>query len=141
MDIENSFITKWKDTQVSQAGDLLIEVYVERKEPDCSIIIRISPVMEAEELTNDILAIKNIIPTKGDIWATFEVIENEELERPLHYTENVLEQVLRWSSLAEPGSAYLVVKRFLTIDTIKHYNGRYCYFTLQLQLKIQVAKG
>ncbi|XP_005681551.2 PREDICTED: arf-GAP with Rho-GAP domain, ANK repeat and PH domain-containing protein 2 isoform X2 [Capra hircus] len=124
MDIENSFITKWKDTQVSQAGDLLIEVYVERKEPDCSIIIRISPVMEAEELTNDILAIKNIIPTKDDIWATFEVIENEELERPLHYTENILEQVLRWSSLAEPGSAYLVVKRFLTIDTIKHYNER-----------------
>ncbi|XP_057581638.1 arf-GAP with Rho-GAP domain, ANK repeat and PH domain-containing protein 2 isoform X2 [Hippopotamus amphibius kiboko] len=124
MDIENSFITKWKDTQVSQAGDLLIEVYVERKEPDCSIIVRISPVMEAEELTNDILAIKNIIPTKDDIWATFEVIENEELERPLHYTENVLEQVLRWSSLAEPGSAYLVVKRFLTIDTIKHYDER-----------------
>ncbi|KAM5272410.1 arf-GAP with Rho-GAP domain, ANK repeat and PH domain-containing protein 2 [Ctenodactylus gundi] len=121
MDIENSFITKWKNTQVSQAGDLLIEVFVERKEPDCSIIIRISPVMEAEELTNDMLAIKNIVPTKGDIWATFEVIENEELERPLHYTENVLEQVLRWSSLAEPGSAYLVVKRFLTIDTIKHY--------------------
>lgn len=119
MDIENSFITKWKDTQVSQAGDLLIEVFVERKEPDCSIIIRISPVMEAEELTNDVLAIKNILPTKGDIWATFEVIENEELERPLHYTENVLEQVLQWSSLAEPGSAYLVVKRFLTIDTIK----------------------
>ncbi|XP_047422057.1 arf-GAP with Rho-GAP domain, ANK repeat and PH domain-containing protein 2 isoform X2 [Sciurus carolinensis] len=121
MDIENSFITKWKDTQVSQAGDLLIEVYVERKEPDCSIIIRISPVMEAEELTNDILAIKNIIPTKGDIWATFEVIENEELERPLHYTENVLEQVLRWSSLAEPGSAYLVVKKFLTMDVIKYH--------------------
>nr|Q8BZ05.2 RecName: Full=Arf-GAP with Rho-GAP domain, ANK repeat and PH domain-containing protein 2; AltName: Full=Centaurin-delta-1; Short=Cnt-d1 [Mus musculus] len=119
MDIENSFITKWKDTQVSQAGDLLIEVFVERKEPDCSIIIRISPVMEAEELTNDILAIKNIIPMKGDIWATFEVIENEELERPLHYTENVLEQVLQWSSLAEPGSAYLVVKRFLTVDSIK----------------------
>lgn len=105
--------------EVSQAGDLLIEVFVERKEPDCSIIIRVSPVMEAEELTNDILAIKNILPTKGDIWATFEVIENEELERPLHYTENVLEQVLQWSSLAEPGSAYLVVKRFLTIDTIK----------------------
>uniref|UniRef100_A0A2K5WW77 Arf-GAP with Rho-GAP domain, ANK repeat and PH domain-containing protein 2 n=1 Tax=Macaca fascicularis TaxID=9541 RepID=A0A2K5WW77_MACFA len=124
MDIENSFITKWKDTQVSQAGDLLIEVYVERKEPDCSIIIRISPVMEAEELTNDILAIKNIIPTKGDIWATFEVIENEELERPLHYKENVLEQVLRWSSLAEPGSAYLVVKKFLTADTIKHCSDR-----------------
>lgn len=43
------------------------------------LLLQISPVMEAEELTNDILAIKNIIPVKGDIWATFEVIENEEL--------------------------------------------------------------
>lgn len=43
------------------------------------LLLQISPVMEAEELTNDILAIKNIIPTKDDIWATFEVIENEEL--------------------------------------------------------------
>ncbi|NWS57614.1 ARAP2 protein, partial [Chunga burmeisteri] len=121
MDIENSFITRWKDTQVSQAGDLLIEVYVERKEPDCSIIIRVSPLMEAEELTNDVLGIKNIIPNKDDIWAAFEVLENGELERPLHYTENVLEQVLRWSSLPEPGTAYLIIKRFLTADMIKLY--------------------
>ncbi|XP_019470456.1 arf-GAP with Rho-GAP domain, ANK repeat and PH domain-containing protein 2 isoform X3 [Meleagris gallopavo] len=124
MDIENSFITRWKDTQVSQAGDLLIEVYVERKEPDCSIIIRVSPLTEAEELTNDILGIKNITPNKDDIWATFEVLENGELERPLHYTENVLEQVLHWSSLPEPGAAYLIIKRFLTADMIKLYNER-----------------
>ncbi|NWS99399.1 ARAP2 protein, partial [Mionectes macconnelli] len=122
MDIENSFITKWKDTQVSQAGDLLIEVYVERKEPDCSIIIRVSPLMEAEELTNDVLGIKNIIPNKDDIWAAFEVLENGELERPLHYTENVLEQVLHWSSLPEPGTAYLIIKRFLTADMMNLYS-------------------
>ncbi|XP_042664183.1 arf-GAP with Rho-GAP domain, ANK repeat and PH domain-containing protein 2 isoform X2 [Tyto alba] len=122
MDIENSFITRWKDTQVSQAGDLLIEVYVERKEPDCSIIIRVSPLMEAEELTNDVLGIKNIIPNRDDIWAAFEVLENGELERPLHYTENVLEQVLHWSSLPEPGTAYLIIKRFLTADMIKLYS-------------------
>ncbi|NWR66893.1 ARAP2 protein, partial [Bucorvus abyssinicus] len=122
MDIENSFITRWKDTQVSQAGDLLIEVYVERKEPDCSIIIRVSPLTEAEELTNDVLGIKNIIPNKDDIWAAFEVLENGELERPLHYTENVLEQVLHWSSLPEPGTAYLIIKRFLTTDMIKLYS-------------------
>ncbi|XP_027498787.1 arf-GAP with Rho-GAP domain, ANK repeat and PH domain-containing protein 2 [Corapipo altera] len=122
MDIENSFITKWKDTQVSQAGDLLIEVYVERKEPDCSIIIRVSPLMEAEELTNDVLGIKNIIPNKDDIWAAFEVLENGELERPLHYTENVLEQVLHWSSLPEPGTAYLIIKRFLTADMMNRYS-------------------
>uniref|UniRef100_A0A8C2U5S9 ArfGAP with RhoGAP domain, ankyrin repeat and PH domain 2 n=1 Tax=Coturnix japonica TaxID=93934 RepID=A0A8C2U5S9_COTJA len=124
MDIENSFITRWKDTQVSQAGDLLIEVYVEKKEPDCSIIIRVSPLTEAEELTNDILGIKNITPNKDDIWATFEVLENGELERPLHYTENVLEQVLHWSSLPEPGTAYLIIKRFLTANMMKLYNER-----------------
>uniref|UniRef100_A0A8B9ZJQ4 ArfGAP with RhoGAP domain, ankyrin repeat and PH domain 2 n=1 Tax=Anas platyrhynchos TaxID=8839 RepID=A0A8B9ZJQ4_ANAPL len=123
MDIENSFITRWKDTQVSQAGDLLIEVYVERKEPDCSIIIRVSPLTEAEELTNDVLGIKNITPNKDDIWAAFEVLENGELERPLHYTENVLEQVLHWSSLPEPGTAYLIIKRFLTTDMMKLYSG------------------
>uniref|UniRef100_A0A8D0FRT3 ArfGAP with RhoGAP domain, ankyrin repeat and PH domain 2 n=1 Tax=Strix occidentalis caurina TaxID=311401 RepID=A0A8D0FRT3_STROC len=122
MDIENSFITRWRDTQVSQAGDLLIEVYVERKEPDCSIIIRVSPLMEAEELTSDVLGIKNIIPNKDDIWTAFEVLENGELERPLHYTENVLEQVLHWSSLPEPGTAYLIIKRFLTADMIKFYS-------------------
>ncbi|XP_063166022.1 arf-GAP with Rho-GAP domain, ANK repeat and PH domain-containing protein 2 isoform X2 [Candoia aspera] len=114
MDIENSFITKWKDTQISQAGDLLIEVYVERKEPDCSIIIRISPTMEAEELTNDVLGIKNITPHKDDTWATFEVIENGELERPLHCTENILEQILHWSSLASPSNACLIIKKFPT---------------------------
>ncbi|NXO03060.1 ARAP2 protein, partial [Rhinopomastus cyanomelas] len=119
MDIENSFITRWKDTQVSQAGDLLIEVYVERKEPDCSVIIRVSPLMEAEELTSDVLGIKRITPNKDDIWATFEVIEHGELERPLHYTENILEQVLHWSSLAEPGAAYLIIKRFLTADVMR----------------------
>ncbi|XP_072190190.1 arf-GAP with Rho-GAP domain, ANK repeat and PH domain-containing protein 2 isoform X2 [Excalfactoria chinensis] len=124
MDIENSFITRWKNTQVSQAGDLLIEVYVEKKEPDCSIIIRVSPLTEAEELTNDILGIKNITPNKDDIWATFEVLENGELERPLHYTENVLEQVLHWSSLPEPGTAYLIIKRFLTANMMKLYNER-----------------
>ncbi|NWW72698.1 ARAP2 protein, partial [Climacteris rufus] len=122
MDIENSFIMRWKDTQVSQAGDLLIEVYVERKEPDCSIIIRVSPLMEAEELTNDVLGIKNIIPNKDDIWAAFEVLENGELERPLHYTENVLEQILHWSSLPEPGTAYLIIKRFLTADMMNLYS-------------------
>lgn len=49
-------------------------------------------------------------------------------ERPLHYTENVLEQVLHWSSLPEPGTAYLIIKRFLTADMMKLYNGMYFFF-------------
>ncbi|XP_015273680.1 PREDICTED: arf-GAP with Rho-GAP domain, ANK repeat and PH domain-containing protein 2 [Gekko japonicus] len=117
MDIENSFITKWNDTPVSQAGDLLVEVYVERKEPDCSVIVRVSPMMEAEELTTDVLEIKSITPHRDDRWTAFEVIENGELERLLHYTENVLEQILHWSSLPDPSSACLIIKKFPSADT------------------------
>lgn len=33
-------------------------------------------------------------------------------ERPLHHSERVLEQVLEWSGLDCPSSAFLVIKRF-----------------------------
>lgn len=42
-------------------------------------VLQVSPLMEAEELTNDVLGIKNIVPSKDDIWAVFEVLENGEL--------------------------------------------------------------
>nr|XP_006003528.1 PREDICTED: arf-GAP with Rho-GAP domain, ANK repeat and PH domain-containing protein 2 isoform X2 [Latimeria chalumnae] len=121
MEKENVFITQWKNTQVSQAGDLLIEVYLEKKEIDRCNIIRVSPNMRVEELTKHILEIKNIIPHRRDMWTTFEAIENGELERPLQSEEKVLEQVLQWSSLEEPGSAYLVVKRFQAANKIRSY--------------------
>ncbi|XP_072256704.1 arf-GAP with Rho-GAP domain, ANK repeat and PH domain-containing protein 3 isoform X2 [Pyxicephalus adspersus] len=110
MDLENSLITTWKDVQLSQAGDLIIEVYLERKEQDCCVTLKVSPVMTAEELTNQVLDMRNI-PASTDIWLTFEVFENGELERPLHPKERVLEQALQWCKLAEPSSAYLLVKK------------------------------
>ncbi|XP_018410388.1 PREDICTED: arf-GAP with Rho-GAP domain, ANK repeat and PH domain-containing protein 3 [Nanorana parkeri] len=110
MDLENSLITSWKDVQLSQAGDLIIEVYLERKEQDCCVTLKVSPIMTAEELTNQVLDMRNI-PASTDIWLTFEVFENGELERPLHPKERVLEQALQWCKLAEPSSAYLLVKK------------------------------
>ncbi|XP_048175500.1 arf-GAP with Rho-GAP domain, ANK repeat and PH domain-containing protein 3 isoform X3 [Corvus hawaiiensis] len=41
MDLENSLITTWKDTQLSQAGDLIIEVYLEQKVPDCCVTLKL----------------------------------------------------------------------------------------------------
>ncbi|XP_069781089.1 arf-GAP with Rho-GAP domain, ANK repeat and PH domain-containing protein 2 isoform X3 [Narcine bancroftii] len=121
MEIENSFITTWKDTQIAQAGDLILEVYLEKKEADCCIIIRVSPTMTAGELTHAVLETKSIIIEENVVWATFEVIENGDLERALHYQENVLEQVLQWSMLPEPESAYLITKQFQVANTIKSY--------------------
>ncbi|XP_041444701.1 arf-GAP with Rho-GAP domain, ANK repeat and PH domain-containing protein 3-like isoform X2 [Xenopus laevis] len=110
MDLEISLITTWKDVQLSQAGDLIIEVYLELKIPDCCVTLKVSPVMTAEELTNQVLDMRNISASM-DVWLTFEVFENGELERPLHPKEKVLEQALQWCKLAEPSSAFLLVKK------------------------------
>ncbi|KAJ1214669.1 hypothetical protein NDU88_002287 [Pleurodeles waltl] len=123
MNIENSFITKWKDTQVSPEEDVLIDIYVNKKESECCVLIKVSPTMEADELTKTVLRLKKITPDTYDIWATFEVINNGELERPLHYREKVLKAVLQWSSLPEPESAYLIVKRFQKTDAMKSHQG------------------
>ncbi|XP_062485280.1 arf-GAP with Rho-GAP domain, ANK repeat and PH domain-containing protein 3 isoform X2 [Pezoporus occidentalis] len=110
MDLENSLITTWKDTQLSQAGDLIIEVYLEQKLPDCCVTLKVSPTMTAEELTNHVLEMRNVAASL-DVWLTFEALENGELERPLHPKEKVLEQALQWCKLPEPSAAYLLVKK------------------------------
>ncbi|NXF59375.1 ARAP3 protein, partial [Ciccaba nigrolineata] len=110
MDLENSLITTWKDTQLSQAGDLIIEVYLEQKLADCCVTLKVSPTMTAEELTNQVLEMRNVAASL-DIWLTFEALENGELERPLHPKEKVLEQALQWCKLPEPSAAYLLVRK------------------------------
>ncbi|XP_077465087.1 arf-GAP with Rho-GAP domain, ANK repeat and PH domain-containing protein 3 isoform X2 [Stigmatopora argus] len=111
MELEISLITSWKDTQLSQAGDLIIEVYLETKTPDSCITLKVSPNMCAEELTNQVLYMRNVPAGDRDVWMTFEVIEDGQLERPLHPKEKVLEQALQWCKMADPSSAYLLVKR------------------------------
>ncbi|XP_076595115.1 arf-GAP with Rho-GAP domain, ANK repeat and PH domain-containing protein 3 isoform X2 [Chaetodon auriga] len=111
IELEISLITTWKDTQLSQAGDLIIEVYLEMKIPDCCITLKVSPTMCAEELTNQVLFMRNVPAGDKDVWMTFEAIEDGQLERPLHPKEKVLEQALQWCKMADPSSAYLVVKR------------------------------
>uniref|UniRef100_A0A8C0J156 ArfGAP with RhoGAP domain, ankyrin repeat and PH domain 3 n=1 Tax=Chelonoidis abingdonii TaxID=106734 RepID=A0A8C0J156_CHEAB len=102
MDLENSLITTWRDVQLSQAGDLIIEVYLEQKLPDCCVTLKVSPTMTAEELTNQVLEMRNM-PASLDIWLTFEALENGELE--------VLEQALQWCNYLEPSTAYLLVRK------------------------------
>ncbi|XP_013855170.1 arf-GAP with Rho-GAP domain, ANK repeat and PH domain-containing protein 3 [Austrofundulus limnaeus] len=81
------------------------------KMPDCCITLKVSPTMCAEELTNQVLYMRNIPAGDKDIWMTFEAIEDGQLERPLHPKEKVLEQALQWCKMADPSSAYLVVKK------------------------------
>ncbi|XP_061816985.1 arf-GAP with Rho-GAP domain, ANK repeat and PH domain-containing protein 2 isoform X1 [Nerophis lumbriciformis] len=115
MERENSFITRWndkKDTTFSPAGDLIFEVYLEKREPENCCLIKVSPSMRSAELVEAVLSMRNLVFSSDDLWTTFEVIENAELERPLHHSEKILEQVLEWSTLDCPSSAFLVLKKF-----------------------------
>ncbi|XP_068164232.1 arf-GAP with Rho-GAP domain, ANK repeat and PH domain-containing protein 2 isoform X2 [Antennarius striatus] len=115
MERENSFITRWndkKDATFSPAGDLIFEVYLEKREPENCCLIKISPTMRSGELAETALNMRNVTVNADDLWTTFEVIENGELERPLHPGEKVLEQVLDWRSLDCPSSAFLLIKKF-----------------------------
>ncbi|XP_076144519.1 arf-GAP with Rho-GAP domain, ANK repeat and PH domain-containing protein 2 [Alosa pseudoharengus] len=113
MEKENSFITRWKDTtQFSPAGDLIFEVYLEKKEPETCCIVKVSPTMHSVELASCTLGMKGLKGMDEELWTTYEVLDNGELERPLHYKEKILEQVLEWSSLEDPSSAFLIVKKF-----------------------------
>ncbi|KAM9834175.1 arf-GAP with Rho-GAP domain, ANK repeat and PH domain-containing protein 2 isoform 2-T2 [Syngnathus typhle] len=112
---ENSFITRWndkKDTAFSPAGDLIFEVYLEKRQPENCCLIKVWPSMRSAELAETALSMRDVPFHAGDAWTTFEVIENGELERPLHHSEKILEQVLEWSELDCPSSAFLVLKKF-----------------------------
>ncbi|XP_042367788.1 arf-GAP with Rho-GAP domain, ANK repeat and PH domain-containing protein 2 isoform X2 [Plectropomus leopardus] len=115
MERENSFITRWnekKDATFSPAGDLIFEVYLEKREPENCCLIKVSPSMRSSELAETSLSMRNVTFSADDCWTTFEVIENGELERPLHHSEKILEQVLEWSALDCPRCAFLVIKKF-----------------------------
>ncbi|XP_048825893.1 arf-GAP with Rho-GAP domain, ANK repeat and PH domain-containing protein 2 [Brienomyrus brachyistius] len=113
METENNFIMSWKDVTLSRAGDLIFEVYLEKKEAENCCLIKVSPTMRSDELADAVLSMRNVeVLDAADLWTTFETIENGELERPLYPKEKVLEQVLEWSALEDPGSAFLVIKKF-----------------------------
>ncbi|TKS92897.1 Arf-GAP with [Collichthys lucidus] len=108
-DLISNYITLFN---FSPAGDLIFEVYLEKKQPENCCLIKVSPSMRSTELVETALSMRNIAFTADDFWTTFEVIENGELERPLHHSEKILEQVLEWSNLDYPSSAFLVIKKF-----------------------------
>ncbi|XP_074068843.1 arf-GAP with Rho-GAP domain, ANK repeat and PH domain-containing protein 3 isoform X2 [Macrotis lagotis] len=110
IDLEVSLITTWKDVQLSQAGDIIMEVYLEQQLPDNCVTLKVSPTLTAEELTNQVLEMRGAA-AGTDLWLTFEIREHGELERPLHPKERVLEQALQWCQLPEPGSASLLLRK------------------------------
>ncbi|XP_032872504.1 arf-GAP with Rho-GAP domain, ANK repeat and PH domain-containing protein 1-like, partial [Amblyraja radiata] len=74
--------------------------------------------MTAQELTNDVLYLRKLVTKERDNWCCFEVIDKEEMERPLHHTEKVL-PILH----ALATDSYVVVKRNTALDNMLMYLG------------------
>lgn len=64
--------------QLSQAGDLIMEVYLEQQLPDNCVTLKVSPTLTAEELTNQVLEMRGTA-AGTDLWVTFEILEHGEL--------------------------------------------------------------
>ncbi|MED6233545.1 hypothetical protein ATANTOWER_013218, partial [Ataeniobius toweri] len=65
--------------QFCPAGDLIFEVYLERREPEQCCLIKLTPGMRSSELVETALSMRNATFEADDLWTTFEVIENGEL--------------------------------------------------------------
>lgn len=50
------------------------------------------------------------------------------IERPLHPKEKVLEQALQWCTMADPSSAYLLVKKVPRGEMIDIFTGDFIGF-------------
>ncbi|MEQ2280567.1 hypothetical protein AMECASPLE_021213 [Ameca splendens] len=65
--------------QFCPAGDLIFEVYLERREPEQCCLIKLTPGMRSSELVETALSMRNATFEADELWTTFEVIENGEL--------------------------------------------------------------
>lgn len=115
-------IIKMRDACLMQssqnAGDFICTVYLEEKKADCELSLKVPATMTAQELTNDVLYLRKLVTKERDNWCCFEVIDKEEMERPLHHTEKVL-PILH----ALATDSYVVVKRNTALDNMLMYLG------------------
>uniref|UniRef100_A0A8C2CMX0 ArfGAP with RhoGAP domain, ankyrin repeat and PH domain 2 n=1 Tax=Cyprinus carpio TaxID=7962 RepID=A0A8C2CMX0_CYPCA len=113
------FQTEGHTAQESRVVEDLINNYTQLFSNNTDVCVyKVSPSMRSDELAISTLEMKGMEVKAQDLWTTFEVIENGEMERPLHYKEKILEQVLEWSSLEDPSSKVHLHSFWFLIETI-----------------------
>uniref|UniRef100_A0A3B3VFP0 Rho-GAP domain-containing protein n=1 Tax=Poecilia latipinna TaxID=48699 RepID=A0A3B3VFP0_9TELE len=118
METENSFITRWnekKDTAVSRPtrnNKIYNVVWFTCVRPGCELAPRVSNSSEVRRQEWLSLSLFGGSATFPITMTDHEVCCSLSTERPLHHSEKILEQVLEWSALDCPSSAFLVIKKF-----------------------------
>ncbi|XP_076843687.1 arf-GAP with Rho-GAP domain, ANK repeat and PH domain-containing protein 1 isoform X2 [Brachyhypopomus gauderio] len=93
-------------------------VYLEKREQDAELLVQVGVSITVEELVLEVLKIRRIQPAHGEFWRCYEV--KEEIERELHYKEEVLPVYYSLS----PQSHLLVKRSHYTSDINKYLNGK-----------------
>lgn len=88
---------------VKQSGDLKVWIRVEldqagEREKDLQVSVTLTPTKTVHDVLREL---RNKIQTEPYQCTLYEVILDETLERPLHYTERLLDTVLRWTYWVE----------------------------------------
>ncbi|CAH1777280.1 unnamed protein product [Owenia fusiformis] len=82
----------------SQAGDLLIAIYLYNNRDDPIANVKVPAQMTCQQLLDQLLKGGKVPAGTDKDWGLFEVICSGELERPVHCCERVLDVILRWAS-------------------------------------------
>ncbi|CAH2225908.1 arf-GAP with Rho-GAP domain, ANK repeat and PH domain-containing 1 isoform X4 [Pelobates cultripes] len=101
--------------------DFICHVYLGEKNPEMQQIVHIPVTMTAQELTETLLERRNIRAKDREYWSCFEVDESEGLERPLHFSENVLPIF----HSEKTSKSHVVVKKNLHMEAMLHYISEY----------------
>lgn len=94
------------------AGDILVGIYVYNRHWGKCLNMKLSPSMTALDICTSAVQQTRIKDPLHSL-AIFEVVCNENLERPLHHSEIVLSVTLRWAcwSDADARDNYLVIRK------------------------------
>lgn len=118
LNITSTIMKVRNENQVKRRGcDFICTVYLNEKKAECEQSVHIAVTMTAQELVEALLERRNIRVKEGDYWICSEVDNSGELERPLHYSE----QVLPIFHSQVNNSSHLVVKKDPHMEGMLHY--------------------
>ncbi|XP_061684471.1 arf-GAP with Rho-GAP domain, ANK repeat and PH domain-containing protein 1-like isoform X2 [Syngnathoides biaculeatus] len=106
--------TKFPSTE--PGGHFICTVYLEEKKDTAEQHVKIPASMTSAELTCEILDRRNIPVKDKEYWNCWEVVDKEEMERPLHYRERVLPILHSFGT-----DSHLLIKKHVAMEAMIIY--------------------
>ena len=122
----NGSINPLSRSQQNPSADMLVGVYLHDRQSGPCVNVRISSTMTADDLLAYVIRHAKL-PDPPTQLAVFEVVASEQLHRPLHYSENILELVYGWATRWPPDDArgnYLIVRQNALLELLQPHLSR-----------------